>query len=350
MKALIKKAKGLGELYFEDCAIPKIVNPDDVLIKVEYAGVCGTDLHIQNDEFTYYPPVILGHEFSGTIQRTGKDVIEFEAGDRIVGEPHAKACMTCDVCVRGYPQICKSKRSPGWGQNGAFAEYIVLSEKLLHKIPEGVSLETAAMIEPLAIVVHQVLERGKVNNGDVVGTIGAGTMGILSAFAAKYAGASKVIILGIETDEFIRFGIAKQLGADHTIDVTKVNVEDRILDITSGKKCDLVVEASGSPAGIIEGFNIVRELGRITAIGLTGRDSVEIPWDMACQKVLDISFNMSSSHSSWIKALDIMSNTTLDLSNIITHREPLSNWEETFSIVRDAKGLKAIFDLSLNRE
>ena len=171
MKAIVKKQKGEGFMELSQRDIPKI-SDDEVLIKVEYAGICGTDIHIKHDQFPYWPPVIMGHEFSGTVVKIGSAVTDYAVGDRVVGEPHNLACGRCHLCRNGKIQLCEKKRSIGWGIDGAFAEYVKMSEKLLHKIPQGVSLKTAAMAEPCAIVAHQVLERMKITPGDYVVIMG----------------------------------------------------------------------------------------------------------------------------------------------------------------------------------
>ena len=155
MKALVKVQKGDGFVEIRECPKP-VPKADEVLIRVAYTGICGTDIHILHDQFSYWPPVILGHEFSGVVEETGRAVTGLKAGDRVVGEPHNLACGKCFLCRNGNIQICDSKRSIGWGIDGAFAPYLVMPEKLLHKVSERISLKAAAMAEPCAIVAHQL--------------------------------------------------------------------------------------------------------------------------------------------------------------------------------------------------
>lgn len=140
MKAVVKIGKGKGLVEVRDVPTPEI-NYSEVLIKVHCSGICGTDIHIWNDEFPYYPPVILGHEFSGEIVRIGKKVSGWEIGDKVVSELHTMTCGVCRFCRAGNYQACKFKRAPGWGVNGSFAEYIKMPSWLLHRIPDGVSME-----------------------------------------------------------------------------------------------------------------------------------------------------------------------------------------------------------------
>jgi D-arabinose 1-dehydrogenase-like Zn-dependent alcohol dehydrogenase len=139
MLALVKTGKGKGLVELKEAPIP-LINENEVLIEVNAAGICGTDLHIYHDEFLYWPPVILGHEFAGVIAAKGDDVTDWDVGDRVVGEPHTLACGKCWLCRTGNRQICPKKRSPGWGIDGCFAKYMRYPEpELLHRIPETLS-------------------------------------------------------------------------------------------------------------------------------------------------------------------------------------------------------------------
>jgi threonine dehydrogenase-like Zn-dependent dehydrogenase len=323
--------------------MPVIKRDDDALIKVKAAGVCGTDLHIYDDEFAYWPPVTLGHEFAGVVEGIGKNVKNVKIGDRVVAEPHAEACMVCDLCRRGYWQICPEKRSPGWGQNGAFTDYLTMPAKLLHKIPENLSFKVAALIEPLAVAVNYVCERVKIMAQDTVVVVGAGPIGILSAFAARENGAGHVIVLGVDADEALRFPVALELGADRVINVLKEDALAVISQMTDEKMADVVIEASGNEKGIQTAINAVRKLGRLCVVGLTGKPDVRVNWDTAQKKMLDVYFNMSTNYTSWDRAIAIAANTRMDLTKLITHYESIENWESVFQDLRTGKGIKALF-------
>ena len=221
MKALVKTAKGPGNIEVREVPIPILTERDWVLIKVKAAGVCGTDLHIWHDQFPYWPPVIIGHEFSGEVVEIGSDVKNVKIGDRVVAEPHSMSCGLCEYCRQGIVQMCANKRSPGWGIDGAFADYLKMPAQLIHQIPEGVSYELAALTEPLAIAVHQVAEQAVVKLQDFVLITGAGPMGILASFIAKMQGAGTVLLTGMNTGEIIRFDAARKVGADLIVNVQK---------------------------------------------------------------------------------------------------------------------------------
>ena len=345
MKALVKTGKGPGLIEIRDLGIPKIPSPDWVLIKVRTAGICGTDLHIWHDQFAYWPPVVLGHEFAGEIVELGAKVRGWKVGDRVVAEPHSLACGECELCRRGQIQLCASKRSPGWGIDGAFAEYVTMPAFLLHAIPPEVPDKVAAIAEPMAIAIHQVLERGRVEFRDLVVVSGAGPIGILAAFLAKTAGAGTVIATGIGRSEEVRFPVCRKLGADYCLNAEAVNIVEAVRDLTGGRGADLVVEASGNPAAIAQAFHLVRTAGRISAIGISGSPAVSVPWDVAIQKVVDISFNMSSSATSWPKSLSTLGSFHAALADYVTAVVGLEEWEESFRRLEAERDVKTVFKL-----
>jgi L-iditol 2-dehydrogenase len=343
VKALVKTAKGPGFIEIRDVEVPKIPSPDWVLIRVKAAGICGTDLHIWHDQFHYWPPVVLGHEFAGVIVEVGANVKKWKAGDRVVAEPHSMACGECEVCRRGQIQLCTSKRSPGWGIDGAFTEHLVMPASLLHEIPANVPDIIAAIAEPMAIVIHQVLERGGVEFRDCVVISGAGPIGILAAFLAKKAGAGTVVVTGIGRSEEVRFPVCRQLGADYCVNVEKDDIAQRVGELTGGRGADLVVEASGNPKAIAQSFELARIGGRVSAIGLAGGARVAVPWDTAILKVLDVSFNMSSSRTAWPKALSTLGAFHESLSSYVTSVTSLERWEEAFNRLEAEKDVKTVF-------
>lgn len=344
MRALVKTGKGAGLIEVRDIPVPSI-GDGDVLIEVKAAGICGTDLHIYHDEFPYWPPVILGHEFSGMIAALGKNVTDWKVGDRVVGEPHTMACGKCWLCRTGNRQLCPEKRSPGWGIDGCFAKYMRFPEPaLLHRIPESLSFEDAAQVEPTANVVTDVLERGVVEPGDVVAVIGPGPIGITAAMAAKAGGADRILLIGTDADEELRLPTARKIGTiDRVLNVQRENVPKLILDITQGRGADLVVEASGAERGIALGVQLVRKLGRVTAIGLTARPDISFPYATGMFKSATYVFNLSTSYTSWDKAIRLIANGKIDVAALVTHRGGIDRWQEFFTALDNKKGLKGIF-------
>ncbi|MFH1008146.1 MAG: zinc-binding dehydrogenase [Candidatus Latescibacterota bacterium] len=341
MLALVKTQKGVGHMELREVAVPKIA-PDEVLIEIKAASICGTDIHIRHDQFPYWPPVVMGHEFSGQIAEIGSEVEHYRRGDRVVAEPHTKACEKCYFCRTGNRQVCSSKRSPGWGIDGAFAKYLKMPEKLLHRIPDHVSFEEASLVEPTANAVHDVLERGRVEAEDFVVVLGPGPIGLLAAMCAKAEGARKVMIVGTPRSEALRLKVARTIGIDYVVNMGEEDPNEKVLELTHGMGADLVVEASGAQSAIRSTVDLVRKKGRITVIGMTGQAEIAFPWDKAVFKACDLYFNLSTSYTSWDRAISLIAERKIDVGALITHREPLTNWEQVFDDVEQSRALKGI--------
>ena len=341
MIGLYKTAKGVGNLELRQAPIPS-PKQNEVLIEVKAAGICGTDIHIKHDQFPYWPPVILGHEFSGQIVEVGQDVTNYKIGDRVIGEPHTRACGKCELCRTGNIQLCNQKRSPGWGIDGAFAKYVVMPDHLLHLIPDSMSYEEAAVVEPAANVVQDVLERARVDPNDFVVVNGPGPIGLLAAMAAKAAGAGRVVLVGTASDEEVRLPIARRLGLTDIVLADQQNPVEAVMDLSNGRGADLVVEASGSPRAIYSSVGMVRRLGRICQIGITGRSEINFPWDAAGWKVCTIYFNLSTAFSCWDRTIGLINSGKINAKEIITHRFPLEQWSEAFEAIETMKAVKVV--------
>ena len=211
MMALRKHAAGEHALHLDEVPAPQ-ARPEWVVLDVGYAGICGTDLHIVEDEFPSWPPVTLGHEFMGTVRELGEGVEDWSVGDRVVCEPHSLACTRCHLCRRGLAHLCAHKRSPGWGIDGGFAERVAVPAHLLHAVPDGVDDVAAGLVEPLAIVVT-AFERTPVPPGGTVMVIGPGPIGILAALTATAAGAGRVVLVGRRSSA-VRLELAAELGLE----------------------------------------------------------------------------------------------------------------------------------------
>lgn len=341
MQALVKTQKGVGFLELKEMPEPR-PGSGEVLIEVKAAGICGTDMHVMHDRFPYWPPVILGHEFSGVIVELGPDCRYYRTGERVVGEPHTRHCGVCYLCRTGNVQICPEKRSPGWGIHGCMTRYLVMPEKLLHRIPDSMDFDTAAVVEPTANTVHDVIERAGIVAGDFVVILGPGPIGLLAGLTAKAAGARHVVMAGAPPDEGLRLDKARELGFETVLNVARDNLAETVKSLTGGIGADLVIECSGSPAAIAGTVELARKKGKICAIGLTGGRTVDFPWEKAAFKSLDVVFCMSTSYTSWNRAIDLVGSGLLPAQKVITHRLPLTEWERAFSELEAQKALKVI--------
>jgi len=341
MQALVKTQKGDGFLELQDKPVPA-PGHGEVLIEVKACGICGTDVHVLHDEFPYWPPVILGHEFSGQIIEVGEGVVGYAVGDRVVGEPHTQACGRCYLCRSGNPQICPTKRSPGWGIDGAFAKYLVMPDVLLHRIPDSMSFEVAAVCEPTANTVHDIIERATVSAGDLVVVLGPGPIGLLAGMAARAGGARHIVMVGAPSDEAVRLKKARELGFDTVVNLANQNPLEVVNELTGGIGADMVIECSGAAPAIASAVSLVRKKGRICAIGLTGKDTIPFPWDAAQKKVIDIICNMSTSPSSWERSINLIAAGKIQAGEVISHTLPLSQWQHAFEEIEAQRALKVL--------
>jgi len=340
MKAVVKYQKGKGFVELREVPIPEIKD-DEVLIEVKAVSICGSDIHIYHDEHPNWPPMIMGHELSGIVAEVGKLVKDWKPKDRVVSETRTKSCGTCFYCQTGNPQICPQKRPIGIGVNGAMAKYVAIPARLLHRLPESISFEAAALTEPIAVCVHGLIERTRINAGETVLITGAGPIGLICLEIAKAAGAF-VIVSGTSRSAELKLTKAKELGADEVIDIGKVDIVKKILELTNGLGVDLVIEASGSSSAIKTAFETVRRHGRISAFGISGKPVVEVPWDVAIFKAPIVTFCFSSSWSSWEITLKMLERKQLHPEKIITHRFPLEKWQEAFETIQNGKAIKVV--------
>lgn len=341
MQALVKTQKGEGFIELREVPEP-VISDDEVLIAVKAAGICGTDIHVKHDTFPYWPPVILGHEFAGEIGQVGANVDGWQVGDRVVGEPHTQHCGRCYLCRRGHIQNCPEKRSPGWGIDGGFAKYLKYPPRLLHHIPESMTFEQAALVEPAANAVTDILERETLEVGDFVVVLGPGPIGLLAAQVARAGGAREVMIVGAPVDEELRLPTARRLGVEHVVNFAEANPLERCLELTEGRGADLVIECSGAPAAIAQSIELCRKWGKVCAIGLTGKRPVQLDWDAAMTKVLTLYFNMSTAYASWDKTIWMMATGRVNVDPLITHVLPLAEWERGFEAVESMEALKVV--------
>jgi len=341
MKAVVKYGKGKGLVEIRDVPEPQ-PKENEVLIEVKAVSVCGSDLHIFHDSHPYWPPVTLGHEFSGVIAGVGKDVAGWKIGDRVVSETRTGACGACYTCRSGYPQVCEHKRAYGIGRDGAYAKYLAGPADLLHRLPENVSFEAGALMEPIAVCVTAILERCRLRAGDSVVITGPGPIGLISLAIAKAAGVRIAGIVGTASDEGMRFGKARELGADFIVNAAREDPVAKVLEMTGGLGVDLLIETSGSGKAIAQAFEMVRRLGGICAIGISGKPEIPIPYDRGIFKALRYDFCFSSGWTAWERAIGLIANGRLPAEKLISHKLPLGEWEKAFSLLQNLQAAKVI--------
>jgi L-iditol 2-dehydrogenase len=339
MLAIRKLARGVANVSVEELPAP-VAGPEEVVAEVDSAGICGTDLHIYLDEFETAPPVTIGHEFSGRIVEVGKSVRGWQPGERVTAGTYFSTCGHCRHCREGRPNLCPERQSIGSKRDGAFARYIVLPAKNLYRVPDEVDLESAALTEPLACTVHGILSVAKVQAGDNVAITGPGPIGLLALQLAKVAGAT-VALVGTDVDHE-RLALAKELGADHTLEVTGAsNLQTLVQDLFHAEGADLVIECSGAGPAADTLLHLVRRGGRFCQMGLFGRP---IYWnhDLVCYKELTVTGTNASVASAWPRALKLMAEGRIQVRRLVTHRFSLSAWDQALKVAQMKQGVKIL--------
>lgn len=339
MKALRKLAPGAGHIELVDVPDP-IAVPGHVVLAVKAAGVCGTDIHILHDEFPTIPPVTLGHEVAGEIVEVGSDVSGWSVGDRVVTETYYEVCGRCEYCRAGRPNLCAERRSIGSKVDGGFAEYLEVPARLLHRIPDPMRWETAALTEPLACTVH-ALNQVRIHPGDWVVVSGPGPMGLLTLQVARAAG-GRVIVPGLNQDTK-RLEAATRLGAQKTLNVEALGNEQAVAEImtlTNGG-AHVVLECAGAGPSANLLLQVVRKRGSYGQIGLYGK-SVPIDLDTICYKELSVSGTNASVPEAWPRALELLQLGLVKSAAIISGTWSLQNWQDAFTKVQEKGALKVL--------
>jgi L-iditol 2-dehydrogenase len=339
MKALLKTNKGLNGVELLEIEEPQ-VNSHELKVKIHAAGICGTDMHIIHDEYSCNYPVVMGHEYSGTVVEIGSDVTTFQVGDRIVSLTAAVKCEDCIYCRSGLYMLCEERLSIGSGVNGAFAESMVIPEKIAFKIPENVSLDEAVLTEPLACMVRCVIERGTVKAGDYVLVSGPGAIGLLTMQVAK-ANGGNVIVIGTSKDKE-RLKLAAELGAFATIVADEEDAQKRISEITSNLGVDVAFECAGAAPSANNCLNLLKKTGLFVQVGLYGK-KVEFDLDLALTKEINITNGFASEPTSWERALRLLEMKQVNVAPLISKKLPLDEWKRAIEMVGNKESFKVLF-------
>ncbi|MFC0188818.1 L-threonine 3-dehydrogenase [Fictibacillus aquaticus] len=330
MRAIVKHHAGFGaQLQMVD--IPQI-GDNEVLIKVKATSICGTDVHIYSwDEWSQSrvkPPYVFGHEFSGVVEKIGKNVLNVEVGDHVSAETHI-VCHRCPQCLKGQYHICKETKIIGVDTNGCFAEYVALPAENLWKNDKSMPFEAASIQEPMGNAVHTVLA------GDVAGltvaVIGCGPIGVMAVGVAKAAGAAQVI--AIDLNEY-RLDLAKELGATTVINPKDTDPVQAVLDLTDGNGVDVICEMSGHPIAINQGFKMVTNGGRVSILSLPVKPvELDITNDIVFKGVTVQGITGRKMYETWQQVSGLLKAGQMNTEAIITHTLPLEDFEKGFELM-----------------
>ncbi len=337
MKALRKLRRGPGNVDLVHVDPPR-PGEGEVIVKVEYAGICGTDIHILHDLYPKtIPPVTLGHEFSGIVSELGPEVQGWHIGDRVTVESAAHFCRECEFCRSGQTQRCKRREAFGSGRDGAFASFVVTRQDGLYRLPDHVSFQEGALCEPLACAIHAVIERSSVEQGKTVLVTGPGPIGLLVLQVTKAVGAT-VIISGTQRDED-RLKLAKRMGADHCVQIDQQDLNPLIHELTGGMGVDVSFECSGASGAARDCLQGARKGGEIVQVGLFG-NSIELNYDDVTFKEVQVKGSFTHNRRTWEKAIDSLRDRKVDLTSLVSREFPLDQWEEAFRLFERRAGLK----------
>lgn len=338
MKAIILKNTSGYNISIEDVNEPEVGN-EDVKIRVEAAGICGTDVHISKGGFGVLPPVILGHEFSGTIVDIDDHVSNYKIGERVVSESVIYSCNECDCCISGHYSLCKNRRVLGIQVNGAFTEYVVVPKESVFKLPDNIDFISGALTEPLASCVHGIIEEAHISVGDRVLISGPGSIGLLSLQVARLAG-GEILISGTDEDGK-RLNLASELGADHTFIITDKNFDKEIMDLTNNCGVDVAIECAGTDDSLKNCINLLKRKGKLIQIGIFSSE-VLFNFNQAICKEIKLIPTISHTRRSWELSLRLMSRGLVKTSPLVTHTFSLIDWQEAFRVSQSHECIKVI--------
>ncbi|KAJ6018107.1 Polyketide synthase enoylreductase [Penicillium sp. IBT 35674x] len=337
--------QGIHQVKFEDRPVPELKNPHDVLINVKYTGICGSDVHYWEHgsigQFVVKDPMVLGHESAGIITQVGSAVSTLKVGDRVAMEP-GTCCRRCEPCKRGKYNLCEDMRfaaTPPY--DGTLAKYYVLPEDFCYKLPESMSLQEGALMEPLAVAVH-IVRQAQVSPGQSVVVFGAGPVGLLCCAVATAFGASKVIAVDIQQP---RLDFAQKYATTSTFLPGKVAAQENAERLNKendlGAGADVAIDASGAEPSVHTGIHVLRNGGTYVQGGM-GRSEIQFPIMAACSKELTLRGSFRYGSGDYKLAVDLVSSGRVDVKSLITGTVKFEEAEEAFVGVKAGKGIKTL--------
>ncbi|MEO5799549.1 MAG: L-threonine 3-dehydrogenase [Gemmatimonadales bacterium] len=346
MRALVKPAPGTG-MELVERPIPTL-GSRDVLIKVHFAGVCGTDLHIWEwDAWAagrLKPPVVIGHEFAGEIVELGPEVLRdgiFTVGDLVTAEGHI-ICGDCVPCRTGNGHLCVRTQIIGVDRDGAFADYIAMPASNVMKLG-GISTEVGAIMDPIGNAVHTALEGGEVP-GSTALVLGCGPIGCFAVGVLRAAGASLVLASDFNPT---RRGLATTMGAHYAFDPASDDVVARVRELTGGLGVDLVCEMSGHPSGHAQAFAAARPGGRVNLLGTPSRTTeVDFARDVIFKGLTLYGVTGRKMYSTWIHMTRLLRTGQFDPAPVVTHRFPLERIADAIGVIKDGSAGKVILEIA----
>ncbi|GIX00181.1 MAG: Zn-dependent alcohol dehydrogenase [Pirellulaceae bacterium] len=334
--AVVNYAPQRGSVELREIPVPEI-GPDDVLLRVAAVGVCGSDLHQWTADHSWPVnyPVVLGHEFAGTIERMGANVRGFQVGDRVCSETAAVVDPDSPMTRIGRYNLDPNRKGFGYGVDGAMTRFVRVPGRCLHHVPDEVSLGDAALTEPCCVAYSAVAVNAEILPGDRVVVLGPGPIGLLCAAIARLRGA-EVAVVGLPRDA-ARMAIAEQLGC-LPLSPAEATAWAQQRD---GLGCDGVVDAAGVSATLQSAMEMVRPGGWISKVGW-GRDPLGFSLDPLVQKNVKLQGSFSHTWATWERVLQLMASGALRVAAIVGGRWPLEQWHEAFETMHAGRIAKSV--------
>ncbi len=327
MKALLLSE--YNQLDIADLPAP-VPGVDEILVRVAACGICGSDVHgYDGTSGRRIPPIVMGHEAAGVVAAAGSGVTKFKPGDRVTFDSTVY-CGQCEFCLQGDINLCNNRQVIGvscgdFRRAGAFAEYVVVPQRITYHLPEELEFQEAAMLEAVSVALHAV-RVSEMKGGETALVIGAGMIGLLTLQAAKAAGASQVLIADIDRSRLER---AEKLGADATLLLSGTELVEEILRRTGGRGVDLVLEAVGRDETIAASIASVRKGGTVTLIGNIS-PQVKIPLQVVVSRQIRLQGSCASS-GEYPEAMELLANGKIKVKSLITAVAPLSDGPSWFA-------------------
>jgi len=339
MRALVK-AKAEPGIWMQDVPVPEI-GPNDVLIKVRKASICGTDIHIWNwdawSQKTIKVPMVIGHEFMGEIAKLGAEVTGFQVGERVSGEGHI-TCGHCRNCRAGKRHLCRNTVGLGVNRPGCFAEYVSLPAFNVFRVPKEIPDEIASFFDPLGNAVHTALSFDLV--GEDVLITGAGPIGVMAAAISRHVGARHVVVTDLNP---YRLELARNMGATRAVDVRTQTLGDVMQSLGMTEGFDVGMEMSGNDRAFRDLLSFMNHGGRVAILGIPPNE-VSIDWNQVIFKGLVLKGVYGREmFETWYKMVAMLQ-SGLDVAPVVTHRFPAARYAEAFEAMRSGQSGKVILD------
>jgi alcohol dehydrogenase/L-iditol 2-dehydrogenase len=323
-----------------DVAVPDIGDAD-VLLRVGAVSVCGSDVHqaYNTHSWPVNVPVVLGHEFAGTVAQAGRAVKSFREGDRVVSETAAEVCGECLLCRTGRYNLCPHRKGFGYGIDGAMASYVKVPARCLHRIPDTLPFGLACLAEPHAVAYNGMCVNSTIRPGDLVVVLGPGPIGLLCARMASLAGADPLIVVGLSSDT-ARLETAMRLGATRVVDAEREHLEDVVRGFNP-LGADLVCDASGASRPLEMALALTRPDGQVTKVGWSP-DRVPVNINPLVQKNVRLQGSFSHNFPIWERVIHLLDRRRTLPDAIVGLTASLEGWREAFEAMHDGRVIKSV--------